>query len=663
MKVYVERAGERRIHLTTSGFDRTVTNKAKRIIGATAKWDKTVHPNRFICWTYPLDFTTCLQFREEFGQELEIGPQLREWAKVEKKKRDQLISILESKEFDLPSVEVVSPALAAAMAARSYQQVGAAFLHNAQRALLADEPGLGKTLQSMGAIVEAGLTGPILVLAPSAAAQITWPEEIGKWLPADSDRVYAATGNRDQRSREIHRFNTCLESWPEKRHWLICNYEMARASHGWTKLCPEPGPFKWSQKNKRTGKTDSGVWHHPYKALFAPQWSAIIADESQRALVTRTPNKEDQTLQRAGAGMLRIREGGLRIALSGTPFRGKRENLWGTLNWLRPDIYTSYWNWVKKWFEVFDDGMSLSIGELLESKTESFYRELDSVMIRRTKREAAPELPPKQYAGTTINDGDLYGIWLEMGKEQKKAYTEIVKDAAATLESGQLLATGVLAEMTRLKQFASCYGDVRVETKMVPDPLNPDHKIPDDVQVFYPHLPSNKFDWLVDWLDERGIVPDKSGETTGEAKVILVSQFTQLLNLFNNELNKMGVETLILTGQTKAKDRIKSKETFQQSGGPRIFLLNTMAGGVSLTLDAADDVVFLDEDWIPDNDEQVEDRAHRVSRNHQVTIWKLRSIDTIDQTIGETSEVRDNAQKILLDGRRGVEYAKKLVGA
>lgn len=665
MEVYVERdsANGRRIHLRTQGFDRIVTAKAKRIIGAQAKWDRSVHPNRFVCWTYALDFTTCLQFREEFGKDLRIGPMLTAWAKEEKKRRERLQQILSSSEFDLPAVSAVAPRLAEAMASRSYQQVGAAFLHNAQRALLADEPGLGKTLQSMGAVIEADLSGPILVMAPSAAAQITWPDEIRNWLPGDNDRVYAAVGNRSQREREISRFQECCRTWPQKRHWLIVNFEMARASQKWTKLCPEVGPYTWTSKDKRTNKTVEGNWFHPYSALFDENWSAIIADESQRALVTRTPVKADQTLQRAGAGMLRIREGGLRIALSGTPFRGKVENLWGTLNWLRPDIYTSYWNWVKKWFAVYDDGMALQIGELLQGKQEAFYRELDGIMIRRTKLEAAPELPPKQYAGTTNKDGDLYGIWLEMEPKQKKAYTEIVKSAAANLESGRLLATGILAEMTRLKQFASCSGDVKTEVRYEQDPLNPDRKIRKEVQVFYPTLPSNKFNWLVDWLDERGIVPDKDGSTNGDGKVIIVSQFTQLLNMFNRELNEMGVDTLMLTGETKAKDRKAAKDKFQTEGGPRVFILNTMAGGVSLTLDAADDVIFLDEDWIPDNDTQVEDRAHRVSRMHQVTIWKLRSIGTIDETIGTTSEVRDNAQKILLDGRRGVEYAKKLVGA
>jgi SNF2 family DNA or RNA helicase len=649
MTIYVEKV-KNRIHLEGWAGPETPT-KCKRIIGANARWDKTGVRDKFLGWSYPLDYTACLQMREQFGPNLVIGPDLLAWAKVERKKRDSLIKIVKSEAFDLPAVTALAPRLAGAMAARTYQQVGSAFLHRAQRGIIADEPGLGKTLQIMGAVLEAGLTGPILVMAPSAAIQITWPHELKQWLP--DDNVYMAVGNRKQREDVLWNFQKGVEARPSERHWLLVNFEMARAVQVPTKVSGEPGPFAWSHKDKRTGKTTKGVWHHPYSDLFFRDWSAIIADESQRALITTTPVKTDQSQARAGAGMLRIREGGLRIAASGTPFRGKKENLWGTLNWIRPEVYTSYWNWVKANFETFDDGHTLIIGDLLPHREESFYKELDAVMIRRKKLEVVPDLPPKQYMGAPLDPSDpesLHGIWLDMDPKQTKAYDEIVENAAANLESGTLLATGVLAELTRLKQFSTCYGDLESRVYKGEDGFL------EEAFDFVPRLPSNKFNWLVDWLDERGHF---TGEDEG--KVIIASQFTQIINLFSAELEKMGCPVHKLTGETKAKDRIRAKEAFQAEGGPRVFFLNTDAGGVSLTLDAADDLIFLDEKWIPDDQEQVEDRAHRVSRMHQVRIWYLRSLGGIEEQIARVNEDRDAMQKTLLDGRRGVDFAKVLI--
>lgn len=92
-----------------------------------------------------------------------------------------------------------------------------------------------------------------------------------------------------------------------------------------------------------------------------------------------------------------------------------------------------------------------------------------------------------------------------------------------------------------------------------------------------------------------------------------------------------------------------------------VILLNTHAGGVSLTLDAADDVVIADQTFIPDEQEQVEDRAHRVSRNHNVTIWNLASLGTIDETIAQMNQERGEAISSILDTQRGITYAKTLV--
>lgn len=618
----------------------------------------------FSHWSFPLTWNTCLELRRRFRDRLEIGPELNTWARHEKTTRNRALAVAKMTEVPLARLAEGAPKLAAAMADRTYQQVGAAYINVVRNCIIGDDPGLGKTLQVMGAVVEAGLVGPILVLAPTAAVQITWPTELSTWLPDDA--VYVCVGNRPQREKVLARFVAGCRKYPKKRHWLIANFEMVRAHTGRprpTKICPEEGPFEWSHTNKVTGKVEHGFWMHPYADLFCGDFSAIIADESQRALITKTSERVDQTQVRAGIGLLRVKPGGMKIAVTGTPFRGKKENLWGTLNWLWPERYTSYWAWIMTYFETYQDQHSLVIGELDESKEAQFYEDLDTVMIRRRKSEVVPDLPPKQYPGWPLDPddpGSMHGIWLDMLPEQRKFYREMVKAAETKMESGTLMANGVLAEMTRLKQFTTVCGDVETRTRKAKkwiEAIQDFVYFDEQYQVLLPRFPSNKFNWLVDWLDERGILTGEGG-----GKVVIASQFTSVINMFRQELlDEYGCESLIISGETKHKDRKDNKEKFQAEGGPQIFFLNIDAGGVSLTLDAADDLIFLDQKWIPDDQTQVEDRIHRVSRMHQCNIWYVLSRGSIEETIARKNEERDDMQLRILDGRRGVDYAKKFL--
>jgi SNF2 family DNA or RNA helicase len=69
----------------------------------------------------------------------------------------------------------------------------------------------------------------------------------------------------------------------------------------------------------------------------------------------------------------------------------------------------------------------------------------------------------------------------------------------------------------------------------------------------------------------------------------------------------------------------------------------------------------MDETFIPDDQEQVEDRIHRVSRIHRVTIHYLYARGSIDESIAHSNVGKDEIQKKILDGRRGVKFALRLL--
>lgn len=534
---------------------------------------------------------------------------------------------------------------------RAYQRAGVQLMSLNDATLLADDPGSGKTLQTIATMVSAGVEGDILVLAPSAAVQATWPGEIARWSPGDE--VIGVTGTRKKREEKLKSIKRKSKS---KRRWILCNIEMAKT--------------KYIDAKMSNGKVSQSYYRHDYPELFyldyenrppknPREWDAIVVDESHRALITTKSQAYKQTQTRCGLGKLKTKDGAKRIAISGTPFRGKMNNLWGTLNWLFPDKFTSYWNWVDRWFDTKSNGFGTEVARISKGMESDFYAAIAPFTLRRTKAEIAPELPPKLYAGTIpdgidrdgVDERGLVGHWLEMSPKQRRAYEEMVEFATASLESGTLVANGVLAELTRLKQFASCYG--RIETKYDVDGY--------EVPKFVPEMPSNKFNWLVEFLAELGIVPNEPQTGPEARKVVVASQFTSVINLYEQQLNKMGIATLKITGQVSGEDRNRAKELFQTDEGPQVFLLNTIAGGVSLTLDRADDIVILDETFIPDDQNQVEDRVHRVSRNHNVTVHYVRSLGTIEEKIARTTTDRDNLQKQLLDGERGVDFARRIL--
>ncbi len=64
-----------------------------------------------------------------------------------------------------------------------------------------------------------------------------------------------------------------------------------------------------------------------------------------------------------------------------------------------------------------------------------------------------------------------------------------------------------------------------------------------------------------------------------------------------------------------------------------MFILSTRAGGLGITLTAADTVIFYDNDWNPTMDSQAADRAHRIGQNKTVHVYRLVTRNTVEERI------------------------------
>lgn len=658
-------AGKARIVLTSNEFK--IRNKCKSVAGATPKFDDD---GTFLFWYYPLDMTTARSLRTVFPH-LKIGPRLTEWAKSQVKHRKDVnkLHVLKSAEpVDLPLVRTLAPTIWRAYQGRGFQTIVPKFASQVGRHFNADQPGCGKTIEELGALVECGIRGSVLVIAPRKALRATWVGEITRWLGPDfkveidivDSEEYGSGHNREA---ELDRIMGPHSRIVRKRrgidfHFVLVNPEMIR----WKFLCPGDKNGENKCRNGNAKSCDYRKNHdkeplHPEVADY--EWDAVLADETHKFLMHA--NERSGSVSQVGYGFQRLSAKppplvpgsnvGYKVGMSGTPFKGKARRFWPILHWLDRKVYTGAGRWNEQYFTFVQDTNPFSrsskrvTDEMREDRREMFNEDLGMILVRRTKRELHamnPEWAPP--------DKIFVPIYLEMDSKQKKAYKSMELDAMAKVEGGMLMANGLLAEMTRLKQLACAYGRIEKVKKN-----NRKTKRIWYEYKFKPALPSCKWDWIKNvFLAERGIL-----DNDGEMKVAIVSQYVELIDLYAVELDKLRVPYYVIAGRTDDVEAIQ--EDWNSPGGPRVLLLSTQAGGTSLTLDKwVDDVVVDDETWIEDDQEQAVDRFHRTGRtDHQVMVYRLISRGTIDERIVESNDALDEIQKKILDGRRGVSYVKQ----
>lgn len=594
-------------------------------------------------WSLPLDLTTCHMLRERFGQRLVIGPALREWAAAEKAKRSTLDALTVDADAKLKRLPEVAPTLFAATSSRKYQRAGIRFITEAQgrdgrlRALLADTVGLGKSVQAIGAILENGQPGPYLITCPKTAVESTWVKEIRNWLGDDADIIILPEG----RVKRDNILNSLLSRSDLQNTWVIVHPEAVRTQTWWICQSVETDVagnkiqcgFKTKYRAGRIDELDCGhlkehrgtkqtlVEHeHAFPQLFLiSEWGAVVADESDQSLIRLTgkPN-----LRRRGMEMLRdnVRPGGIRLAMSGTPLRSKAHQIWSTLNWLDPVAWSSKWNFIGKYWTL--GGYSgYTIGDFKEGMEDLLIDELRGVMCRRERADVRSDLPPKDYPSNVNADSGLTpGIYLTMTKLQEHAYRAIEKNGSAQIEGGTLNPIGVLAELTRLKQFAGASGRINSRGE------------------FEPQAAGNKYEWILEFLEELGF-PDKPSN-----KLVIASQFTQLLEAFSAGVDKAyrgNLKSARLTGNVAGNKRPGIISAFEDyDSGLDLLWLNTKAGGSSITLDAADIMIVLDETWVSDEQEQLEGRIDNRQPERKIgprSYYYLRSAGTIEEGIARAN--------------------------
>jgi SNF2 family DNA or RNA helicase len=174
---------------------------------------------------------------------------------------------------------------------------------------------------------------------------------------------------------------------------------------------------------------------------------------------------------------------------------------------------------------------------------------------------------------------------------------------------------------------------------------------------------SPKVQLMMDMLRERGALEPVASQPEDAPKYIIASQYVTTLDGIREMFDALAVPTLSITGKVTGAKRDLAVKSFKSPGGPKILLLNTKAGGASLTLDAyCDEMFVMDETWIHDDQVQlmgrIDNRGERIATR---IIHFFRTRDTIDERIAIGNDDQNEMQSMILDGRRGNAYSLRLI--
>lgn len=475
---------------------------------------------------------------------------------------------------------------------RPYQHKGFSWLLTlAERHLggcLADDMGLGKTLQTIALLQhfhllrkkeklsrpvkqkpkpngqlslfdEDGLSDPAsptyppsLVVVPASLLH-NWKNELERFAP--SQKVYLHSGEKRMRSVD-------LGAYLQLHDVVLTTYGTLRMDIEELKDCP---------------------FHH------------LILDESQ--YVKNPDSATYQAVMRIAATH--------KLVLTGTPIENSLADLWAQMNFINEGILSS-----RKAFRLaYSDPLSKSAGdsekeeEKKKKKEAALLRIIHPFIMRRTKDEVAPELPP-------LTEKTIY---CDMSERQTETYTTEKNKIRNSLIDEESLANPsnfafvALQGLTRLRLLAN-------------HPKLLDLTYPDD---------SGKFEQVVMCL-----------ETLRESnhKVLVFSSFVKHLRLYSTYFDRNGWKYAWLSGQTNIRDREKEIDRYAREKDVNCFFISIKAGGVGLNLTAADYVLILDPWWNPAVENQAVSRSHRIGQDRHVIVYRFISSGTIEEKIRRLQE-------------------------
>lgn len=311
------------------------------------------------------------------------------------------------------------------------------------------------------------------------------------------------------------------------------------------------------------------------------EWPLLVVDEAQNL------KNPDSNLSRS----LRQVPAAGRLALSGTPMENSLQDLWSLFDWLNPGLLGNR--------KTFRDLFRTPIENRGDTEAQArLNRRVSPFLLRRTKDAVAADLPPR----TEIIDE----VVLDPGQQAlyESVRSAMDKQVRDTITQRGLASSHVTILDALLKLRQVCCDPALVKSDAARRVSR-----------------SAKRERLLELL--RELVAEGR-------RVLVFSQFVEMLDLIKGDLDQEGIEHLVLTGKTRKRERVLG--AFRTGTAP-VFLISLKAGGVGLNLTEADTVILYDPWWNPAVESQAMDRVHRIGQDKPVFVHRLVAAGTVEERI------------------------------
>ena len=337
--------------------------------------------------------------------------------------------------------------------------------------------------------------------------------------------------------------------------------------------------------------TSYALLRRDIKKLKDINFRYVILDESQ--------NIKNATSQTAQA--VKQLTSQHKLALSGTPIENKLEELWSVFDFLMPGFLFTMADFNSRYVNPIMEHQDKVVEKRLKLQIYPF-------ILRRMKRDVAKDLPDKveniAYCELTDDQRDFYLQVLDSTKEE--LFKSIEQNG---LEKSRLSIFSALLRMRQICCHPRLYDKNNVKNV----------------------ISSGKFEKLKVMLEE--IISEKH-------RILLFSQFVDMLDIVKAWLDKSGIKYEYLTGKTK--DRQGAVERFNTDPTIPIFLISLKAGGTGLNLTGADYVIHYDPWWNPAVEDQATDRAYRIGQTKKVFVYRLITKNTVEEKIQKLKTIKRN---------------------
>jgi superfamily II DNA or RNA helicase len=315
---------------------------------------------------------------------------------------------------------------------------------------------------------------------------------------------------------------------------------------------------------------------------FARQpFHLVVLDEAQAI-------KNARSQARRALESLRVEH---RVCLTGTPVENHLGELWSIFDWLAPGLLGDELAFRRFWRQPIEKRGDAERLEALREAVAPF-------VLRRLKRDVAKELPPKTELVLPV----------ELGAAQRELY-EAIRIAAHADVRRAIRAKGLAASTVTILDALTKLRQVCCDPRLVA--MDAARGVRD----------SAKLQALMDLLVEQ---------LAGGHRALVFSQFTSMLALVGEALGARGLKYLLLTGETRDRQRVV--DAFED-GRADVFLISLKAGGTGLNLVSADTVVHYDPWWNPAAQAQATDRAYRIGQKRPVFVHNLVVAGSVEERV------------------------------